>query len=360
MKIGILGGGQLGRMLALAGYPLNGEFTFLDPSEQACAAPLGRHLCAAFDDARAIDAICDASDVLTYEFENVPAAVAETIAARRPLYPSPAALHVSQDRLNEKKLFDQLGIPVPKYLPVAAPEALELAAASVGLPAVLKTRRLGYDGKGQAVLRSADELEGAFDSLGQQPLILEGFVEFERELSCIAARGRDGQMVFYPVVENLHEGGILRRSTPIENDALQDLAESHVRKVCEHLDYVGVLAFEFFVADGLLLANEIAPRVHNSGHWTIEGAETSQFENHLRAISGLPLGSTALRGPCQMINFIGDVPDTHALTAIPGLHVHHYGKSPKPLRKVGHVTITAGSKTQLQERIDQFEALKTS
>lgn len=355
MKIGVLGGGQLGRMLALAGYPLGFQFVFLDPSDQACAAPLGRHICAAFDDAQAIEEFCASSECVTYEFENVPAKVAETIASQRPLFPSPAALNASQDRLSEKKLFDQLGIPVPKYMPVAAPEALEFAAASVGLPAVLKTRRMGYDGKGQRILRSADDIAGAFEALGAQPLILEGFVEFEREVSCIAVRGRDGQMVFYPLVQNVHEGGILRHSTPLESDPLQALAESHARKLCEHLDYVGVMAFEFFVADGILLANEIAPRVHNSGHWTIEGAETSQFENHLRAMTGLPLGSTSLRGPCTMFNCIGDLPDTARLAGIPGVHVHHYGKSPKPLRKVGHLTVTARDEAQLQDRTRQLE-----
>lgn len=359
MKIGILGAGQLGRMLALAGYPLDLRFVFLDPSPEACAAPLGEHLCAPYEDTSALDAFCNGCDVATFEFENVPGVVAETVARHRPLYPPPQALVAGQDRLDEKKLFDRLGIPVPKYLPVATREALEIGAASIGLPAVLKTRRMGYDGKGQFVLRSADDVDPAWDALKGNPLILESFVDFEREVSCIGVRARNGDMRFYPLVENVHAGGILRRSTPLADDPMQTLAESHLRKVAEQLDYVGVLAFEFFHADGTLYANEIAPRVHNSGHWTIEGAETSQFENHLRAVAGLPLGSTALRGPSVMFNFIGNLPDTAALAAVPGTHLHHYGKAPKPLRKVGHVTLTARDATELSQRRAQLEALFT-
>ena len=202
--------------------------------------------------------------------------------------------------------------------------------------------------------------DAAWASLGGQPLICEAFVPFERELSCLAVRGRDGAMAFYPVVENVHRDGILRVSTPRADDPLQAEAETYTRRVAERLDYVGVLAFEFFVADGRLLANEIAPRVHNSGHWSIEGAETSQFENHLRAIAGLPLGSTKLRGHSVMFNFIGSAPDTAALAAIPGVHVHHYGKAPKPHRKVGHATLTAESADVLQERLVQVEAVMES
>lgn len=357
MKIGILGAGQLGRMLALSGYPLNLDFVFLDPAEEACAAPLGDHLHAAYDDLTALAQFCTSCDLATYEFENVPAPTAEFVAARVPLYPGPRALAAGQDRLGEKQLFDRLAIPVPRYMPVATREALEFAGAAVGLPAVLKTRRMGYDGKGQAVLRGVADLDPAWDRIGSQPMILEGFVPFERELSCLAVRARSGAMAFYPVVENLHRDGILRTATPRANDPLQAEAEDYTRRVAEHLDYVGVLAFEFFVAGGRLLANEIAPRVHNSGHWTIEGAETSQFENHLRAIAGLPLGSTAMRGPSVMVNFIGRAPDTAAVAAIPGVHLHHYGKTPKPQRKVGHATVTAADPAQLNERLDALLAL---
>lgn len=357
MKIGILGAGQLGRMLALAGYPLNLDFVFLDPATEACAAPLGEHIHAEYIDEQALAEFCGRVDLATYEFENVPAKTAEFVAGRLPLLPPPKALNVAQDRLSEKTLFDKLGIPVPRFMPVATREALEFAIKTVGLPAVLKTRRMGYDGKGQAVLRTPEDLDKAWASLGGQPLILEAFVPFEREVSCLAVRGQDGELRFYPVVENVHRDGILRTSTPRRDDPLQADAEDYARRVIEQLGYVGVLAFEFFVADGTLLANEIAPRVHNSGHWTIEGAECSQFENHLRAIAGLPLGSTALRGPSVMVNFIGDTPPNAELAAISGVHIHHYGKSPKPLRKVGHATVTAASEAELQARLDALQAL---
>ncbi|NKF21201.1 5-(carboxyamino)imidazole ribonucleotide synthase [Solimonas marina] len=357
MKIGILGAGQLGRMLALAGYPLDLDFVFLDPATGACAAPLGEHIHADYVDEHALTELCVSVDIATYEFENVPAKTAEFVAARIPLLPPPNALDVAQDRLSEKTMFDRLGIPVPRFMPVATREALEIAVRNVGLPAVLKTRRMGYDGKGQAVLRTPEDLDRAWAAIGGQPLILEAFVPFERELSCLAVRGKDGELRFYPVVENVHRDGILRTSTPKLDDPLQAQAEDYARRICEQLGYVGVLAFEFFVADGQLLANEIAPRVHNSGHWTIEGAECSQFENHLRAVAGLPLGSTALRGPSVMVNFIGDVPPNAELAAIPGVHIHHYGKSPKPLRKVGHATVTAADDDALQTRLAALQAL---
>ena len=361
MKIGILGAGQLGRMLALAGYPLDLDFVFLDPAPEACAAPLGDHIYAGYDDENALAEFCRQIDLATYEFENVPAGTAEFVAGRVPLLPAPVALSVGQDRLSEKQLFDQLGIPVPRYMPVATREALAMAVRNVGLPAVLKTRRLGYDGKGQAVLRTEADVDGAWQRLGSSDgpakLILEAFVPFDRELSCLVVRGRSGELAFYPVVENQHRDGILRVATPRANDPLQAQAEDYARRVVEHVDYTGVLAFEFFVANGGLLANEIAPRVHNSGHWTIEGAECSQFENHLRAIVGLPLGSTALRGPSVMVNFIGQPPADADLAAIPGMHIHHYGKTPKPQRKVGHATVTAASDADLADRLRRLQEL---
>ena len=360
MKIGILGAGQLGRMLALAGYPLDFDFVFLDPATEACAAPLGEHIHADYQDERALAEFCVAVDIATYEFENVPARTAEFVASRIPLLPAPVALTVGQDRLSEKQLFDKLKVPVPRYMPVATREALELAVKNIGLPAVLKTRRLGYDGKGQAVLRKPEDLDAAWSRLGGQPLILEAFVPFQRELSCLAVRGKTGEMRFYPVVANVHRDGILRVAIPQANDPLQAEAEDYARRVVEHLGYVGVLAFEFFVADGRLLANEIAPRVHNSGHWSIEGAVCSQFENHLRAIAGLPLGDTGLRGHSAMINFIGDAPANEKLAAIPGVHIHHYGKTPKPQRKVGHATVTAASAEELAERVAVVSQLADS
>ncbi|MGH8504843.1 MAG: 5-(carboxyamino)imidazole ribonucleotide synthase [Stenotrophobium sp.] len=357
MKIGILGAGQLGRMLALAGYPLDFDFVFLDPAEEACAAALGPRIKADYTDEQALAEFCAAADIATYEFENVPAKTAGFVAARIPLRPGAAALTAGQDRLSEKQLFDRLGIPVARYLPVNTRDALEFAVKATGLPAVLKTRRMGYDGKGQRVLRTPGDLDAAWSQLGGRPLILEAFVNFERELSCLCVRACDGAMAFYPVVENHHVDGILRTATPRPNDPLQALAEDYSRRMAEHLDYVGVLAFEFFVCGDRLVANEIAPRVHNSGHWSIEGAVCSQFENHLRAISGLPLGSTALRTHCAMVNFIGDAPSTLELAKFPDLHIHHYGKTPKPLRKVGHATLLENDAASLQEALDRLGAL---
>jgi 5-(carboxyamino)imidazole ribonucleotide synthase len=365
MKIGVLGAGQLGRMLALAGYPLDLQFVFLDPATDACAASLGETIQEPYLDEAALARFCASCDVATYEFENVPAHTAEVVGAKLPLYPPAVALTVGQDRLNEKKLFDSLNIPVPRYMPVAARGALDLAIRNIGLPAVMKTRRLGYDGKGQAVLRKNEDLDGAWSRLGgdeppHTPCLVEAFVPFERELSCLAVRGRDGEMRFYPVVANQHRDGILRVSIPQQDDPLQAQAEDYARRVAEHLNYVGVMAFEFFVSQGQLYANEIAPRVHNSGHWSIEGSECSQFENHLRAVAGLPLGSTAARGYSAMVNFIGRAPDNAALCAIAGVHVHHYGKSPKPQRKVGHATVTASSEAELQSRLAELVALVES
>jgi 5-(carboxyamino)imidazole ribonucleotide synthase len=357
VKIGILGAGQLGRMLALAGYPLGMEFVFLDPAAEACAAPLGEHLRAEFSDESALARFCERVELVTYEFENVPLATVEFVAARRPLWPHPRALAAGQDRLAEKSLFTALGIPVPRFVKVDTRAELESAITHTGLPAMLKTRRMGYDGKGQALLRSDADCDAAWRRLGGQPLILESFVAFERELSCLAVRARDGDLRCYPVVENRHRDGILRSARPRLGDPLQALGEDYARRVLEALDYVGVLAFEFFAVGETLLANEIAPRVHNSGHWTIEGAVCSQFENHLRAGCGLPLGSTAPRGVSAMVNFIGQPVAKEAVLAIEGAHLHLYGKQPKPQRKVGHATVTATDEAALEARLARLAAL---
>jgi 5-(carboxyamino)imidazole ribonucleotide synthase len=357
VKIGILGAGQLGRMLALAGTPLGFEFSFLDPASEACAAHLGRHIRADYADEAGLAEFCNGIQLATYEFENVPLRAADFVAERVPLQPGARALAAGQDRLNEKKLFESLGIPLPRFAAVHSRTGLEAAAAHTGLPAVLKTRRLGYDGKGQMVLRSAADFDTAWSQLGAHPLILESFVAFEREVSCLAVRAKNGAMKFYPLVENVHREGILRLSRPRAADPLQPLGEDYARRVLEHLDYVGVLAFEFFVSGKGLLANEIAPRVHNSGHWTIDGAECSQFENHLRAVAGLPLGSTALRCESAMVNFIGSAPNAAELARLDGVHIHLYGKSFKPGRKVGHATVTAEDDATLQRRLQALEAL---
>jgi 5-(carboxyamino)imidazole ribonucleotide synthase len=357
MKIGVIGGGQLGRMLALAGTPLGMTFAFLDPAPDACAAALGEHLRADYDDKDHLRRLADEVDLVTFEFESVPAETVAFLSQFVPVYPSAESLRIARDRLFEKSLFQELGIPTPAFADIQSQTDLDAAVASIGLPAVLKTRTLGYDGKGQKVLRSAADVAGAFAELGSVPCLLEGFVPFTGEVSLVAVRGRDGETAFYPLVHNTHETGILRLSVASSNHPLQKLAEDYVGRVLDKLDYVGVLAFEFFEVDGGLKANEIAPRVHNSGHWTIEGAECSQFENHLRAVAGLPLGSTAKLGESAMLNFIGEVPPVDKVIAIEDCHLHHYGKAFKAGRKVGHATLRCPDRATLDRQITAVESL---
>lgn len=357
MKVGIIGAGQLGRMLALAGHPLGLQFVFVDPAPDACAAVLGEHLCADYGDTAHLRMLGDEVDVVTFEFENAPADGIAFLSQFAPVHPPAEALRIARDRWNEKRMFRDLGIATPPFANIESQSDLDAAVVDVGLPAVLKTRQLGYDGKGQKVLRSANDVAGAFAELGSVPCLLEGFVNFSGEVSLLAVRGRDGETRCYPLVHNTHRDGILRLSVASENHPLQSLAEDYGRRVLDRLDYVGVLAFEFFEVGGGLMANEIAPRVHNSGHWTIEGSECSQFENHLRAVCGLPLGSTASVGHSAMVNFIGDLPDLRALAAIEGCHIHFYGKQPKPGRKVGHATLRAADAETLQQRIAAVQAL---
>ena len=359
-RVGILGGGQLGRMLALAGYPLGERFVFLAPSSDAPAHHVGELWTGAYDDAIKLEELARTAKVITYELESVPLASARWLAERVPVYPPPKALEMSQDRLHEKAFFESLGIPTAEFAPVDDEAGLAVAIARIGLPAMLKTRRFGYDGKGQALLRTAEDAATAWKTLAAgAPLILEKFVPFDRELSMLAARGKDGKSAFYPLVENHHKEGILRLSIAPAPDAslLQAKAEAHAAKILEALDYTGVIAIELFQKGGELLANEMAPRVHNSGHLTIEGAETSQFENHLRAILGLPLGSTAPVGHSAMINLIGNVPSPGALLAVPGAHLHLYGKESLPGRKLGHVTVRADSRGALEERLVALRAI---
>lgn len=357
MKIGIIGGGQLGRMLALAGHPLGMRFVFLDPAPDACAAALGEHLCADYGDTAHLRMLAEDADAVTLEFENAPADAIAFLSQFTMVHPGAEALRVARDRWLEKSLFTRLGVPTPRHANIESQADLEQALATIGLPAVLKTRQFGYDGKGQRVLRDASNVAGAYASLGNVPCLLEAFVDFSGEVSLLSVRGRDGETRFYPLVQNTHRDGILRLSMVSVTHPLQALAERYATNVLETLDYVGVLAFEFFeVADGLM-ANEIAPRVHNSGHWSIEGAECSQFENHLRAVAGLPLGSTASIGHSAMVNFIGELPDLAALAAIPGCHPHFYDKAPKPGRKVGHATLRTDNRDLLASLIRQVEAL---
>jgi 5-(carboxyamino)imidazole ribonucleotide synthase len=357
MKVGVLGAGQLARMIALAGVPLGLEFIFLDPSADACANRLGEPLIGDYNDPALLAKLAERADVVTYEFENVPADVAGFLASHTQVHPSPKALAVAQDRLIEKSFFHDIGIPTPAYAAVGSFENLEQAMATLGYPAILKSRTLGYDGKGQALLKSVDDLKQAWEQLQGAPAVVEAFVPFKREVSIIAVRSVSGEVVFYPLSENLHRGGILRVSECRADDPMQKQAESYVSRLLEALDYVGVLALELFEVDGQLLANEFAPRVHNSGHWTIEGAETSQFENHLRAILDLPLGSTAPVGNAAMVNFIGGLPATEDVLAIPHAHLHLYDKSPRKGRKVAHATIRAESPEQLSELVKKLSAL---
>ncbi|HAX24045.1 MAG TPA: 5-(carboxyamino)imidazole ribonucleotide synthase [Chloroflexi bacterium] len=359
IRVGIIGGGQLGRMLALAGYPLGLRFRFLDPSPDAPVADLGELIVGAYDDPDALARFAEGLDVVTYEFENVPAHVARALERQVPVYPPPAALDVAQDRLSEKTFFNALGIPTPRYVAVDDRAGLDAAVAELGLPAVLKTRREGYDGKGQAILRDAADLDAAWQTLGGRPLILEAFVPYDRELAILAARGRDGSVAVWPVVEIEQVGGMLHRAfVPARrvDDILAATARGYVEIAMAELDYVGVLAIELFQVGDALLVNEMAPRVHNSGHWTIEGARTSQFENHLRAILGYPLGETDALGAIGLQNLIGEMPDPSAILAIPDAHLHHYGKAPRPGRKLGHITVRAADEVTRDERLAGVDA----
>ena len=342
MKIGIIGAGQLGQMLALAGFPLALQLRFLDSSPESPGAQVAPIVVGAFDDIEALRKLAGEVDVVTYEFENVPVAALHEMAAARPCFPPVDALRVSQDRILEKELFSRLGIPTPPYRAVDSLADLEAGVAALGLPCVLKTRRLGYDGRGQRVLKKRSDVGPAWEALGNVPLILEGFVKFDREVSIVGARSTRGETRSYPIVTNTHREGILRVTVAPTRDArLQRAAEGHLRRVLDHFGYAGVLTIEFFVAGGRLIANEMAPRVHNSGHWTIEGAVTSQFENHLRAILGLPLGDTSPVGHAAMVNYIGTMPDRDRILALPGAHHHDYGKAPRANRKLGHCTVVA-------------------
>jgi 5-(carboxyamino)imidazole ribonucleotide synthase len=369
--IAILGAGQLGRMLGLAAARMGVACRFLDPAESPPAGVVGEVVGAEFDDRKAIDVLLRGAAPLTIEFENVPAAAVEYAARSVATYPSAAALRVTQCRASEKRVFAECGVPTNRtaaWDPGSQPaDELRAAIDAIGLPVVVKTQYNGYDGKFQWVLRSESDLEKFLGDTHRLPLIVEEFVPFWRELSIIGARRPGGQTAFYPLVENTHAGGILRRTVapaPKVTPELQARAEGYARALMERLGYVGVMALELFEAgtpgSGVLLANEIAPRVHNSGHWTIEGARTSQFENHVRAILDLPLGETAAVGSCVMVNLIGVEPDRAAVLAIPGASYHWYGKAVRAGRKVGHVTVWGDDAGVVAERAAAVERLAGS
>lgn len=361
MLIGCLGGGQLGRMLALAGLPLDIRTRVFDPDATACAAACAEHVRADWTDTEALDRFCAGIHACTFEFENVPTTTLEYVAARVPTYPGPKSLSTGQDRANEKAAFAQVGFDVPPYALVHTVSELQQAIHKVGVPGVLKARRGGYDGKGQAVIRDAAHAEAAFASIGSRPSVYEAFVPFAREVSIIACRGQDGQIVHYPLSENVHKNGILHVSIG-HADASRDLiaqAQNRITALLHDLQHVGVLAIEMFeihTSSGpKLVPNEMAPRVHNTGHWTIEGSTTSQFENHMRAVAGLPLGGTHMvagAGRAAMVNLIGSLP--HASTLHEEIlrnasaHLHLYGKAPRPGRKIGHITLVGGDEVLLQ------------
>jgi 5-(carboxyamino)imidazole ribonucleotide synthase len=343
-RIGILGAGQLALMLAQASEVLDVDVVCAgQPGD--CAEQDAEVVAVDLDDADAVAAFASKVDLVTIESENIHADVLQGLN----LYPNARVVGIAQDRLLEKRFFHECGIGTAPFAPVDSLEDLMRAMEITGLPAILKTRRMGYDGKGQVRLRSPEDAAGAWEEVGGVPCILEGMVNFLVEVSLIAARGRSGQVVFYPLIENRHREGILRTSiAPFVDESLQRQAEVYLGALLEKLDYVGVLAVEFFVVDGALLANEMAPRVHNSGHWTIEGSETSQFENHLRAIAGMELGDTTSR-PTVMLNCIGSMPSEEETAEFPELFRHDYGKEARPGRKVGHLTFPASERAAIAE-----------
>jgi 5-(carboxyamino)imidazole ribonucleotide synthase len=344
-------------MLALAGYPLGVDCTVLDTSPDAPGAQVAASVQGALDDPRALASLADKVDVVTLEIENVPVSSLESLDGRIDVFPPAGAVAAAQDRLAEKKLFRSLGIPTAEFVTIDSSEDAD-AAEKLGWPVIVKTRRMGYDGRGQLVADDARALGTAWRQLGGVPSIAEAFVAFEREVSLIGVQGARGERAFYPLAENVHRNGILASSiAPYEDAVLQRQAEGWLSSIMSALEYRGVLTVEFFHTKDGLVANEMAPRVHNSGHWTIEGAETSQFENHLRAVLGWPLGSTRARGHAAMLNLIGRLPPRDVVLAIPGAHLHDYGKSARPGRKVGHCTIVDADRARLIERLEPLRSV---
>jgi 5-(carboxyamino)imidazole ribonucleotide synthase len=340
MTVGIVGAGQLGRMLALAGYPLGLDFLFLDPSQQPPAARVAPVLQGEFTDHSLLAELASRSEVLTFDWENISVEALRAMPGKTRISPPIRALAVAQDRASEKRLFERLRIPTTRWRAVGSHAQLLRAMRDIGLPAFIKTRRLGYDGKGQALVRTREDAERAWQQLGTAPLLYEEWIPFDCEVSVIGARSGRGEIVVYPLNGNVHSQGILRLTrAPFGPPRWQQLAARYLKRVLTHFRYTGILTIEFFVRGGKLIANEMAPRVHNSGHWTLEGAVTSQFENHLRAILNFPLGSARAVGFSAMLNLIGELPSRADYLAVPGLHWHDYGKEARPGRKLGHCTL---------------------
>lgn len=356
MKVGILGNGQLARMLALAGKPLGLDFTFYYPNPTGCANVLGEFIEAEFTDQQRLETFVDSVDVVTLENENIPEPALRAVPSEK-LFPPAVAVLKSQDRLLEKQFLQQLDIPLAHYYALEDERDLVEAVRQEAGELIIKTRRLGYDGRGQAHVETPDEASAAWRELSQVPLVAEARVAFEREISLISVRSRSGEIRFYPITENTHHKGILHTSIVRCDDPMQALAEEYATRLMTGLQYVGVLGFEFFQLEDRLLANEYAPRVHNTGHWTIDGAEISQFENHLRAVLGWPLGATRAHSPSIMCNVIGSFPHKTELAVIPGAHIHDYQKETRPLRKIGHVTLCSQDPSALQAGHARLRAL---
>ncbi|MCB1582227.1 MAG: 5-(carboxyamino)imidazole ribonucleotide synthase [Xanthomonadales bacterium] len=351
-KIGILGGGQLARMMALSGYPLGFEFVFFDPSANACAGQLGELMVADYHNEVALEEFCQKVDIVTIDFENVPVDTLRFVQKKKPVFPSPDVLEIAQDRLTEKQFCRNHGIPTAEFEIINSCSELKFAAKKFNYDGILKTRRMGYDGKGQFRIDSAESINSVPDELYSQDLILEQRVPFVREVSVIVARNGLGAIKTWPLCENKHKDGILTTTiVPAKSSPLDEETTSHAVKLAEVLNYVGVLVIEFFQTNEQVFVNEMAPRVHNSGHWTIEGAHTSQFENHLRAGLNLPLGSTAMNGMAAMLNWIGAFPDNVLSIIEPDLYWHLYGKEPRPGRKIGHSTLLAPTPQELHDKI---------
>ncbi len=341
MKVGILGAGQLAQMLAQAGQPLGMEFKFVSPDPTSCAAQYGELICKSYDDESAHQELMEWSDVITYEFENIPTDMVLKLEQANSLYPPSNALATAGDRIAEKTMFNSLGIETAQYEAINSAEDLHQALTVIGRPSILKTRSDGYDGKGQVVIKDNTDLAAAWDKLQGAPCILESMVNFDREVSIIAARKKNGEIAYYPLTENHHREGILRLSMCFHAEPLQNKAQDMVRKIAEHLDYVGIIALELFQAGNELLANEIAPRVHNSGHWTQNGTQASQFENHLRAICNIDLMQPCLLAPAAMVNLIGTLPNADDVAKHRNSVPHIYGKAEREGRKIGHINLTS-------------------
>lgn len=360
MRIGIIGAGQLGQMLGTAAQDLGFECRFIDPSDSPPAGSTGAVIRKAFDDPDALAQLAADCDVVTYEFENVPVEALHAIADVVPVYPPPSALAIAQDRLHEKRLFDELDIPLPGYRVIDSRQDMQAAAADLGLPMVIKTRRFGYDGKGQVVIRDLQQIDAVWDQLGKQPLVAEAWVAFDYEVSIIGVRNAQGAVAIWPLTQNKHVDGILHSSrSPVENHGLFERASAYINRMLSHLDYVGVLALELFVCNDALLANEFAPRVHNSGHWTIEGADTSQFTNHLLAITGQSPASTACSGHAGMLNLVGEIPAAARQFEDERISLHDYDKTPRPGRKLGHITVLAASAAERDDLLQTVAEIVT-